>query len=139
MGCCFGYATGSRRRRSLLDSATSTENPYGPAEGGLRGTSASDEIRQPASDGSGSAQSPNAGDDHRPRDTIRVAMDEAPLEETPEGLAPTGEGWFVVNARAARWRDRPGRGFSLALTGSTDHEAETFFPMLGVNLAVLSP
>src|SRR4051794_31316723 len=104
-------------------------------------SSASDSPALPRSrsDGSGSAQSPSAGNDDGPRDTIRVAMDEAPLEETPEGLAPTGEGWFVVNARAARWRERPGRGFSLALTGSTDHEAETFFPMLGVNLAVLSP
>jgi uncharacterized cupin superfamily protein len=64
---------------------------------------------------------------------------EAPLEQTDEGLKPTGEGWFVVNARDARWRKKPGRGYSLALTGSTDHEAETFFPQLGVNIAVLAP
>ena len=64
---------------------------------------------------------------------------EAPLEQTDEGLAPVGEGWFVMNAREARWRERPGRGFSLALTGSTDYEAETFFTKLGVNLSILNP
>jgi uncharacterized cupin superfamily protein len=64
---------------------------------------------------------------------------EAPLEKTDAGLAPGGEGWFVVNARDARWRERPGQGFSLALTGSTDYEAETFFTKLGVNLAILGP
>ena len=64
---------------------------------------------------------------------------EAPLEQTDDGLAPAGEGWFVMNARDARWREKPGRGFNLALTGSTDYEAETFFTQLGVNLAVLNP
>ena len=33
---------------------------------------------------------------------------EAPMEDGPGGLAPAGEGWFVVNARDARWvRTRP--------------------------------
>jgi quercetin dioxygenase-like cupin family protein len=44
-----------------------------------------------------------------------------------------------MNACEARWRERPGRGFSLALTGSTDWEAETLFKQLGVNIAVLAP
>jgi hypothetical protein len=30
--------------------------------------------------------------------------DEARLEETGPGLAPAGEGWFVVNVREAAWR-----------------------------------
>jgi mannose-6-phosphate isomerase-like protein (cupin superfamily) len=64
---------------------------------------------------------------------------EAPLEQTDAGLAPAGEGWFVMNARDARWREKPGRGVSLALTGSTDWEAETLFPMLGVNISVIEP
>src|SRR4051794_6060610 len=64
---------------------------------------------------------------------------EAPLEETDAGLAPGGEGWFVMNARDARWRERPGRGHMVAFTGFTDEEAETLFPQLGVNLAVLEP
>jgi uncharacterized cupin superfamily protein len=64
---------------------------------------------------------------------------EAPLEQTEEGLVPAGQGWFVLNAREARWSDRPGRGKSLPFTGSTDFEAETYFPQLGVNLRVLGP
>ncbi len=35
---------------------------------------------------------------------------EAPLESTEHGLVPTGDGWFVVNARETRWWDREGRG-----------------------------
>jgi uncharacterized cupin superfamily protein len=62
---------------------------------------------------------------------------EAPLKRTEAGLAPAGEGWFVLNAREARWRRREERGVSLAFTGSTDLEAETCFPQLGVNLAIL--
>jgi hypothetical protein len=29
------------------------------------------------------------------------------------GLAPASDGWFVMNARDARWFHRPGRGDSL--------------------------
>jgi uncharacterized cupin superfamily protein len=58
---------------------------------------------------------------------------EAPLEEIEGGLVPTGEGWFVLNAREARWRDRPQRGKSLPLEGPLD------FPQVGINLFVLGP
>jgi uncharacterized cupin superfamily protein len=64
---------------------------------------------------------------------------EARIERTPAGLAPAGEGWFVLNAREARWRRRPGRGHSLPFTGWSDEEAETLFPQLGVALVVLGP
>jgi len=64
---------------------------------------------------------------------------QAPLEETEAGLVPAGDGWFVLNARDARWIDRAGRGRSLPFTGWTDEEAETLFPQLGVNLLVLGP
>jgi uncharacterized cupin superfamily protein len=53
-------------------------------------------------------------------------------------LVAEGGGWFVLNAREARWNERPGRR-SLSFTGQTQHEADTYFPMLGVNLAVLEP
>jgi uncharacterized cupin superfamily protein len=66
-------------------------------------------------------------------------MPEAPLEDTGHGLAPAGDGWFVVNAREARWRHRPGRGDSLPFTGWTDEECETRYPQLGVQLVVLGP
>jgi uncharacterized cupin superfamily protein len=64
---------------------------------------------------------------------------EAQPAKTDSGLAPPGGGWFVINAREARWRRRPGRGHSLPLTGWTDEEAEAHFPQLGVNLLVLEP
>jgi uncharacterized cupin superfamily protein len=65
-------------------------------------------------------------------------VDEAGFEETEAGLLPAGPGWFVLNAREARWRHRPGRGHSLRFTGWTDEERE-HFPQLGVNLFVLEP
>jgi uncharacterized cupin superfamily protein len=64
---------------------------------------------------------------------------EAPLERNGFGLGPAGAGWFVLNARDARWRRRPGRGVSLPFTGWTDAECETYFPQLGVALFVLGP
>ena len=64
---------------------------------------------------------------------------EAQLEDTGPGLVPTGTGWFVMNARDARWSHRPGRGDSLPLTGSDEFEAETYFPMLGMSIQVLPP
>jgi uncharacterized cupin superfamily protein len=63
----------------------------------------------------------------------RSMVPEAPLEETETGLVPVGDGWFVLNAREARWRERPQRGFSLPFEGPTD------FPQIGVNLFVLGP
>ena len=64
---------------------------------------------------------------------------EAPLEETEAGLVPVGGGWFVVNARVARWIHREGRGESLPFTGWTPFETETYFPQVGINLVVLGP
>jgi uncharacterized cupin superfamily protein len=64
---------------------------------------------------------------------------EAKLQETEAGLVPSSPGWFVMNARDARWIDKPGLGHSLPLTGRDEYEAETFFPMLGMAIAVLEP
>jgi mannose-6-phosphate isomerase-like protein (cupin superfamily) len=64
---------------------------------------------------------------------------EAKLGETEAGLVPASTGWFVMNARDARWRDQPGRGHSLPLTGADEYEAETFFPMLGMAIRVVNP
>jgi uncharacterized cupin superfamily protein len=68
-----------------------------------------------------------------------IVVTEAALETTEAGLAPVGHGWFVLNAREARWRHRPGRGNSLPFTGWTDEECETVFPQLGISLFVLGP
>jgi uncharacterized cupin superfamily protein len=64
---------------------------------------------------------------------------QAPLEQTGEGVAPAGPGWFVLNAREARWRRRPQRGHSLPLTGWDDDERAAWFPQLGVQLLRLEP
>jgi uncharacterized cupin superfamily protein len=58
---------------------------------------------------------------------------EAPLEETEHGLVPKGEGWFVINAREARWYNAPGRSAVCAFEGEPD------FAQLGINLSALAP
>ena len=49
---------------------------------------------------------------------------EARLEQTETGLVPATAGWFVLNARDARWNARPGRQ-SVSFTGKTEWEADT--------------
>jgi uncharacterized cupin superfamily protein len=58
---------------------------------------------------------------------------EAPLDPTEHGLAPNGEGWYVLNAREARWRHVEGRSAVCLFEGAPE------FPQLGVNLNVLEP
>jgi uncharacterized cupin superfamily protein len=60
---------------------------------------------------------------------------EARLEAQEGGLAPATDGWFVVNARDARWLHADGRGARLPFEG--DREGE--FAQLGVSLFVLEP
>jgi uncharacterized cupin superfamily protein len=56
------------------------------------------------------------------------------LEQTEHGLVPTGEdGWFVLNATDARWRQRPGRG------AFCEFEGDGGFPQIGVNIQRLEP
>jgi len=42
---------------------------------------------------------------------------EAELVATEHGLVPRGEGWFVLNAREARWHDPGGRGYLCEFEG----------------------
>ena len=58
---------------------------------------------------------------------------EADLQAGDYGLVPTGEGWFVLNAKEGRWRIWPGVGARLSFEGDTD------FAQLGINLVVLEP
>jgi uncharacterized cupin superfamily protein len=64
---------------------------------------------------------------------------EARLGETPEGLVSSGPGWFVLNAREARWNRRRMGGHSVSFTGYKDEDCETHFRQLGVSLFVLGP
>ena len=58
---------------------------------------------------------------------------EARLERTEHGVVPKGEGWYVVNARDARWYDRGARGAVCDLEGDAE------FGQVGVNVFVLEP
>jgi uncharacterized cupin superfamily protein len=59
-------------------------------------------------------------------------MDEARLEQRPDGVVPRGEGWFVLNAREAPWLSGP-LGDYVRLEGEPPHE------QIGINVAVLEP
>jgi uncharacterized cupin superfamily protein len=58
---------------------------------------------------------------------------EARLENSDGGLVPAEEGWFVVNAREARWVHAEGRGARLTFEG------EAGFPQVGIGIFVLAP
>jgi uncharacterized cupin superfamily protein len=59
---------------------------------------------------------------------------EAPLERTETGLVPRGPGWFVLNAREARWRDSDFGVFT-----QFEGEGEAKFDRIGVNLSLIWP
>src|SRR6266700_2400545 len=58
---------------------------------------------------------------------------EAPLEQTEAGLVPQGEGWFVVNAKEARWLEHKAFG------SGTTFEGKPEFAQIGINIGVLEP
>jgi uncharacterized cupin superfamily protein len=58
---------------------------------------------------------------------------EAGMERNENGLVPVTDGWYVLNAADAPWRERPGRGAFCELEGDVD------FPQLGINIQVLAP
>jgi uncharacterized cupin superfamily protein len=62
---------------------------------------------------------------------------ESKLEKTEHGLAPEGEGWFVLNMRDAEWRHVDGRGAVSVI--ADDFEGWRRFDRLGVNPFVLRP
>jgi uncharacterized cupin superfamily protein len=62
----------------------------------------------------------------------RAMVPEAPLEPAGRGLAPKGEGWFVLNAHEARWLDGDFGAY-------TRFEGDARFPQIGINIGVLQP
>ena len=64
---------------------------------------------------------------------LPLMVSEARLETLPEGLGAEGPGWFVLNARDARWWERQGLGRWADLEGDGD------FEQLGMRIAVLRP
>ena len=61
-------------------------------------------------------------------------MPEAPLEDSGSGLAPAGDGWFVVNVRDAEWWVSKTFG-----SGTVFESREFAFPQFGINIAVVEP
>jgi uncharacterized cupin superfamily protein len=62
-----------------------------------------------------------------------MAVPEAPLESNEGWKRPKGEGWFVLNARDARWTYTEGRGAHCTFEG------EPMYPHVGVQLVALAP
>jgi uncharacterized cupin superfamily protein len=58
---------------------------------------------------------------------------EASYERTDNGVVPAGEGWFVVNARDARWFDGDFGAYT-RFEGPTSR-----FERFGINIGVLQP
>jgi uncharacterized cupin superfamily protein len=58
---------------------------------------------------------------------------EASYERTDNGVVPAGEGWFVVNARDARWCDGDFGAYT-RFEGPTSR-----FERFGINIGVLQP
>jgi uncharacterized cupin superfamily protein len=59
---------------------------------------------------------------------------EAQLSDSGAGLAPAGDGWFVVNVRDAEWWSSKTFG-----SGCVFESEEPEFPQLGINVSVLQP
>ena len=60
-------------------------------------------------------------------------VQEARLEETEEGVVPRSDGWFVLNARDARWRPGEGRGAFCIFEGDPE------FAQYAMHIVTLAP
>jgi uncharacterized cupin superfamily protein len=58
-------------------------------------------------------------------------MREATLKQTENGLVPEGEGWYVLNAREAKWLH--------GLGSYCNFEGDVRFPDLGININIMAP
>jgi uncharacterized cupin superfamily protein len=63
-----------------------------------------------------------------------LTVPEAPLERTPYGLTPTGEGWYVVNLGEAPVLRTKQSGRFMPLEGEDVH-----FPQFGINVHIVEP
>ena len=57
------------------------------------------------------------------------------MQETPVGLEPAGEGWFVVNVRDTAWLTHEAFGSGCVF----ESREGAAFPELGINIGVLQP
>ncbi len=63
-----------------------------------------------------------------------MTVPEAPLARSEQGLAPAGEGWFVLNAKDARWVHE---GVGPKLTFFEGGAGR--FEQIGINVSVMGP
>ena len=66
-------------------------------------------------------------------------MPEAPLENKGSGLAPAGEGWYVVNVRDAQWLTSAGGEKRPTGSECPFESGKAEFPQFGFRLHVLEP
>lgn len=66
-------------------------------------------------------------------------MAEAQLEDSGSGLAPAGDGWFVVNARDAQWLTSEGGDKQTSGSECVFESRKAEFPQFGIRLHVLEP
>lgn len=66
-------------------------------------------------------------------------MPEASLEDSGSGLAPAGDGWFVVNVRDARWMTAENVEKRPPGSDCRFESREFPFPQVGIKLRVLEP
>ncbi len=66
-------------------------------------------------------------------------MPEAPLEDNGSGLAPAGDGWFVVNVRDAQWLTSEDGDKKPSGSECSFESGKAEFPQLGIRLHVLPP
>jgi uncharacterized cupin superfamily protein len=69
---------------------------------------------------------------------IALVVPEANLEKSDHGLAPAGEGWYVLNLRDAEWRHAEGRGAVCVVADDFEGRRNESLE-LGVNPFVLAP
>ena len=66
-------------------------------------------------------------------------MPEAPLTDAGSGLAPAGDGWFVVNVRDAQWATAENAEMKPPGSDCRFESREHGFPQLGIKIRVLEP
>ena len=65
--------------------------------------------------------------------SLETVVPETRLKKTEHGAVPTGDGWFVVNARDARWFQSDG------MSVYTSFEGAARFADLGLGVGILQP
>jgi hypothetical protein len=63
-------------------------------------------------------------------------VQEAHIEQTPEGRVPVGHGWFILNLGEMAWEAVPGFG---VWRGFDAPDADPSQPGIGVHVRVLEP